>query len=166
MLPYLEQQELYKKYDFSEPWDGPNNIKLAPAITSAYQCPEESHQGGSTVNYLAVVGKGTMWPGEKAITFSDVKDGRSSTIIVVEVANSGIQGSEPRDLNYSQLALQINPPTGAGISSLHGKTWHSNADCVQVLFGDGSVHLLRNDLKSATLKLLLEINDGQPIGDY
>jgi hypothetical protein len=169
LLPYLEQSEaasLYKKYDFSEPWDGPNNIKLAPAITALYQCPEETHLGASGVSYVAVVGRKTMWPGAKELRFPDVKDGLSNTIMVVEVAGSGIQGSEPRDLNYGQLVLQINSPAGGGISSLHGKTWHSDANCVQLLFGDGSVHPLSNDLKPATLKLLLEINDGQPIGDY
>lgn len=166
LLPYLEQQSLYKKYDFSEPWDGPSNILLAPEITAVYQCPEETHQGVSGVSYVAVVGKGTMWPGEKSITFQDVKDGRSNTIMVVEATNSGILGSEPRDLDYSKLALQINPPLGGGISSLHGKSWRTEANGVQVVFGDGAVHFLRTDLKPATLKLLLEINDGQPIGDY
>lgn len=29
LLPYLEQEALYDQYDFSEPWDGPNNRKLA-----------------------------------------------------------------------------------------------------------------------------------------
>ena len=172
ILPYLQQDgrteaaELYKKYDFSEPWNGPKNINLAPAITALYQCPEEAHLGVSGVSYVAVVGGKTMWPGEKEICFRDVKDGLSKTIMVVEVAGSGIQGSEPRDLNYGQLVLQINPPTGGGISSLHGKTWHSGANRVMVLFGDGSVTPLSNDLSPATLKRLLEINDGQPIGDY
>ena len=166
LLPYMEQQELYKQYDLDEPWDAPNNIKLAPAITAVYQCPEETHMSASGASYLAVVGKRTMWPGQKSITLNDVKDGTSNSIMIVEVANSGIQGSEPRDLDYSQLAFQINPPQGGGISSLHGKTWRSDPNCVEALFGDGSVHLLQNDLKPATLKLLLEINDGQPIGDY
>ena len=28
ILPYLDQNELYKQYSFDEPWDGPNNRKL------------------------------------------------------------------------------------------------------------------------------------------
>jgi prepilin-type processing-associated H-X9-DG protein len=166
LLPYLEEQELYKRYDLNEPWDGPNNILLAPAITAVYQCPEESHQGGATVNYLAVLGPGTVWPGEKSLSFRSITDGMSSTIMVVEVASSGIQGSEPRDLDYSKLAMQINPQGGGGISSLHGKTSRHEASGAQVVFADGSVHFLSSDLKPTTLKLLLEANDGQPIGDY
>lgn len=172
ILPYLQQDwsgepaELYKKYDFSEPWDGPNNIKLAPAITALYQCPEEVHSGASGVSYVAIVGRKTMWPGRKGIRRSEVKDGLSNTIMVVETTGSGIQGSEPRDLNYGQFPLQINSPVGGGIASLHGKSWHSDANCVQVLLGDGSLLQPSNDLNPATLKLLLEINDGQPMGEY
>src|SRR5262245_23624397 len=28
LLPYLGYEELYKQYDFNEPWDGPNNSRL------------------------------------------------------------------------------------------------------------------------------------------
>jgi len=101
-----------------------DNIKLAPAITALYQCPEETQANATGVSYVVVVGKGTMWPGRKSISFSDVKDGTSSTIMVVEVAGSNIVGSEPRDLDYEQFPLQLNSPLGGGISSLHGKTWH------------------------------------------
>src|SRR6185436_5620515 len=171
LLPFLnddlsEADKLYKQYDFNEPWNGPNNIKLAPAITALYQCPEETQANATGVSYVVVVGKGTMWPGRKSISFSDVKDGTSSTIMVVEVAGSNIVGSEPRDLDYEQFPLQLNSPLGGGISSLHGKTWHSDADTAHVLFGDGSTPLLRKDLNPTTLKLLLEIDDGMPIGDY
>ena len=31
LLPYLDRSDLYKAYDFTEPWDGPNNRKLLPA---------------------------------------------------------------------------------------------------------------------------------------
>src|SRR5437016_5175694 len=29
ILPFIEQQRLYNEYNFDEPWDGPNNRKLA-----------------------------------------------------------------------------------------------------------------------------------------
>ena len=29
ILPYLDRDDLYKAYNFTEPWDGPNNKKLA-----------------------------------------------------------------------------------------------------------------------------------------
>ncbi|HZW34640.1 MAG TPA: DUF1559 domain-containing protein [Isosphaeraceae bacterium] len=28
ILPFLEQSAVYNQYDFSEPWDGPNNPRM------------------------------------------------------------------------------------------------------------------------------------------
>ena len=39
ILPYLEQNALYKQYDFDEPWDGPNNRKLLDKMPAVYSYP-------------------------------------------------------------------------------------------------------------------------------
>src|SRR4051812_10595310 len=36
ILPYLEQKPLYNRYNFSEPWDGPNNRRLASQMPGVY----------------------------------------------------------------------------------------------------------------------------------
>ncbi len=36
ILPYIEQKELYKAYNFDEPWDGPNNRKLIDKMPAIY----------------------------------------------------------------------------------------------------------------------------------
>lgn len=38
ILPYLEQQTLYDRYDFNEPWDGPHNSQLAALMPPVYAC--------------------------------------------------------------------------------------------------------------------------------
>src|SRR5437879_3096759 len=30
LLPYIEEQELYKQFKLDEPWDSPHNIRLLP----------------------------------------------------------------------------------------------------------------------------------------
>lgn len=37
ILPFLEQQNLYAAYHFDEPWDGPNNRKLAGRIGQVFR---------------------------------------------------------------------------------------------------------------------------------
>ena len=32
VLPYVEEEALYKQYHFDEPWDSENNKKLIPTI--------------------------------------------------------------------------------------------------------------------------------------
>ena len=39
ILPFLEQRELYNAYNFAEPWDGPNNRKLADGSGGSTSAP-------------------------------------------------------------------------------------------------------------------------------
>jgi prepilin-type processing-associated H-X9-DG protein len=133
ILPFMEQEAIYKRYDFSEPWDGPNNIKLAPLLNSLYGCHSDSRPGAnSQTSYVAVTGPATMWPGSQPAHYADARDGSSNVILVVEVHSSGIQTTEPRDLDILQMPVGISPQSGLGISSGHGNG-------ANVLFLDGSV---------------------------
>ena len=159
ILPFLEQKPLYDQYDFSEPWDGPNNRQLHDQIVRAYCCPEcATTQPQSETNYVAVMGPNTMWPGEKATQFADIADGTSNTLMVVEVRDSGIHWMEPRDLHVLQMPLAVNPPRGQGISSRH-------VNVAQAAMADGSVRVLSNDTPPETIEAVLSIAGGEPIVD-
>ncbi len=102
MLPYLDRPDLYQAYRFDEPWDGPNNSKLHNLIVDVFNCPEDHGGKKSTeTSYVAVVGPETLWPGDRAVRLDDVTDGLGNTLLVVEIANSGIHWLEPRDLHVS-----------------------------------------------------------------
>ncbi|HEV3119294.1 MAG TPA: DUF1559 domain-containing protein, partial [Gemmataceae bacterium] len=109
LLPYLGQEDLFHDYDFSEPWDGPNNSKLAARMPKLYAFPGER---GPTTNYLAVVGPGTVWPGRSTVTEKDVTDGLSNTILLVENHGAGIHWMAPRDLSFADMDFTINSPQG------------------------------------------------------
>lgn len=154
LLPYLEQEDLYRAYRFDEPWDGPNNRKLADQVWSTFRCPFDAE--GNHANYLAVVGPNTMWRGNQPVTLDSIRNATSETIFIVEVANSGIHWMEPRDLHVLQMAPGINPPAGQGISSNH-------SDGANVAFADGSARFLRNDTPLETLDAMLTIEGGETI---
>ena len=60
--PYLERNDIYDAYDFNEPWNGPNNSKLAEISVGIFQCPLDANVRGTPyTNYVAVVGTGTVW---------------------------------------------------------------------------------------------------------
>jgi hypothetical protein len=46
LLPYIERGDLYKQYRFDEPWDGPNNRKLASQMPGLYRCAGHDYGEG------------------------------------------------------------------------------------------------------------------------
>lgn len=74
ILPYLDEDELYSQYRFDEPWNGPNNRKLATRIPEIYVCPHDERSSlpdNTMTTYLAVVGTRTAWPGQRGRTTSE-----------------------------------------------------------------------------------------------
>jgi hypothetical protein len=160
ILPFMEQQALYDRYRFDEPWDGPNNRKLHNEIMHVYCCPScPKGQPKTDTSYVAVIGPNTVWPGSKATKFTDLSDGTSNTIMVVETFNSGIHWMEPRDLHMTQMPLVVNPQQGQGISSDH-------PNVALAVFADGHTSALTSKTPPDILRRLLTIADGEPIGDY
>ena len=41
ILPYLEQEALYKEFHLDEPWDSPHNRTLIARMPAVYRCPME-----------------------------------------------------------------------------------------------------------------------------
>lgn len=155
VLPYIEQSELHKQYDFKEPWDGPNNRKLADRMPRIFEFHSAKAPGNTTTNYLAVVGDETVWHGSKKISSTGVSDGLSTTILIVENRGAGVHWMEPRDLSLADLDLRLNSP--AGISSPY--------DDPAVVMLDTSVRRLRVGLEPAVLRALLTTRGGEPVAE-
>jgi len=154
VLPYIEQDELYKQYDFSESWDGPNNSKLAARMPRMYAFHGDYQPGRTTTNYLAVVGPETVWPGVRKLSSKDVTDGLTSTMLIVENRGADIHWMEPRDLSFAEMSFDVNSP--AGVSSKYSDP--------AVAMLDGSLHQLRKNLSPATLRALLTRDGGEEVG--
>lgn len=163
LLPYLDRFDLYKQYRFDEPWDGPNNQKLAGKIGDIFRCPTEkasaAASSATSTNYVAVVGPQTAWPGWKSTKIQDFADGMSNSIFIVEVADSGVHWMEPRDLHVLQMSPTINGKSGQGPSSRH----HAGA---YHLLADGAVRFATEDLPAQTIQTLLTIKGGEPAPDF
>jgi prepilin-type processing-associated H-X9-DG protein len=156
ILPYLERKDIYDAYNFDEPWDGPNNRKLAKIYLDLFRCHPSDDDRSPTTDYVAVVGPGTLWDPNANGNLQVAEDGLAETILLAEVADSGIRWMEPRDLYLGQMSRTINPKAGQGISSKH----HSGAN---VAFADGRISLLLNNLKPEILDSLLSRNGGESI---
>jgi prepilin-type processing-associated H-X9-DG protein len=158
LLPFMEQEGLYGQYNFDEPWDGPNNRRLADAISNVYyHCPADRRGDPSQTSYVMIVGPGTISDGPTARKIMDIVDGTSYTIMVVEVANSGIHWMEPRDLSVEEITFAINDGTRKGIRSVHPGS-------ANILFCDGTVHTLGDSTDPALIKAMTTIASGEDAG--
>jgi len=154
LLPYLHCHNLYMKYRFDEPWNSPHNLQLAEPL-DVFKCPSQSDEPSSMTNYLAVIGERTCWPGERSRSKEEITDGLGNTIQLVEVADSGILWSEPRDLHELQWNPQVNASPGQGPSSHHLGA--------MVLFANGVARFLPDDFSPEELRAYLTVDGGEPL---
>jgi hypothetical protein len=179
ILPYLEEDSLYKAYNFSEPWDSPTNKKLLGQRPAVFACPSDPAacaSGAPETSYVAVVGSNAAWAGEKPRKpgRADFPGGVSHTIMLVEVLNSGIDWTEPRDLSLDTMGTGSGKPPAVVVSSGHDRyegffyTYEDRGSAV-VAMADGSVgYLPPGSLAAEHLRKVLQIGgcQGDDFGSY
>ncbi len=87
LLPYLEQQALYKQFHLDEPWDSEHNRPLISQMPELFLDPSSgrSLEAGRT-HYLGVKGKGFAFDGtDKGRRFTNFRDGTSMSIMILQV---------------------------------------------------------------------------------
>lgn len=147
ILPYLGGRDMYEACRFDEPWNSPANSQLASVDLQFMRCPSDRNSRLGETSYLADVGPGTVWSTDGPIGFDDIDDA-SRTVLLVEVADSGISWMEPRDLSLQDALSGINAEPGPCISSGH-------PGCVNVIFADGHSEVLHESMAIDELRDLL-----------
>ena len=166
LLPHLESESLFNRYNFDEPWDGANNQKLADLVLIEYGCPSEFGDDLEMTAYVVVTGPKTMWPTDEADRMPDVSEEPPNTILVVEIGDSDIHWMEPRDISFEEAMRGINASEKPCISSRHmrkcGFLYHDVAG-VNVAFADGSTHFLPEDTPPEVLRSLLTVGSAKAV---
>ncbi len=164
ILPYLGRKDLFDSYNFKEPWNGSNNIKLARNMPDVFHCPNDKDANGKpTTNYLAVVGPDTVWPMNKSVSVKDIFDGSTQTILLVDMANSGINWMEPRDLSFEKVCKD-DPSTNPDLFAPHGRKGglrYKWAGKSAAAFADGHQTSFSSNFLSENFKALLTRSGGE-----
>jgi hypothetical protein len=152
ILPFVEHEDLYKQFHLDESWDSEHNKKLIAKMPRIYGLPDNSklRKDGKTI-YLAPLGEATMFPGPRPVKITDVTDGTSNTILLVEGGDDqAVIWTKPDDLHYDST----KPFQGLG------KRWNGG---FWVAFADGSVHFIPATVDKDTLKALFTIAGGEAV---
>lgn len=148
MLPYIEQEALYRKFKLDEPWDSDNNKKLIQMMPRTFAPEGENLQPGHTP-YVVPVGKQTMFFGPKGGKLGEVTDGTTNTVALIQLpANRAVIWTKPDDLDAELPFDALTKGFG---------------DRVNLGFGDGTVRRVKFPLKEEVFRNLLNKADGNPI---
>ncbi len=160
LLPHLDQEALYHKFKLDESWDSPNNRPLVSQIPDVYTTPDTKGRGGIGFTfYRGFSHKGAMFERPTFpnvalnLTMAQVQDGTSNTIMVVE-AGEGIEWTRPDEFEWGDGRPK---PKFGGL--------YPERNSFLVLFVNGDVRAVRRDVPDATLRLLLNRQDGFAIPD-
>jgi hypothetical protein len=149
ILPYLEQDVLYKQFHLDEPWDSEHNRRLIAMMPAVYSNPSSRAGQPGVANYLAICGKGLMFDGTAGRKLPEVTDGLSNTIMVVEADDDrAVEWTKPQDWEFDAK----QPLAGLGRA-------HPAGFCAA--FGDGSVHFLSAGIDATLFHALLTIAGGE-----
>lgn len=155
LLPYLGYESLYDQYDFSKPWDSPENQQLVNRMPKVFACPADSESGPGETSYMVISGPSLLFHEDQQRRVADLKDGKAATIMVVEVLGMTTNWLQPRDLIGEELIWSINGEK-QGLGSLHPQSGMS------VLAADGSVWHFGDFVPPSELRAMATIDGGEP----
>ena len=156
LLPFMDQEELYKQFKLDEPWDSEHNRKLIAKMPKVFAAPSPKTVKEGMTFYQAFVGKKgdaarpILEEGDpKGLGYQSITDGTSNTILAVEAADA-VTWTKPEDIPFDNEAKA--PKLGG----------HFDGGC-NAAFCDGSVHFLKDTLPEITLKALITANGGEDV---
>lgn len=149
LLPYLEEEALYRQFKLDEPWDGPNNIRLLSQMPKVYGLAAAPPPPPGSTYYQVITGPATVFEKPDGLRLADIPDGQANTFLIVE-AGGAVPWTKPDDLVYApNWAL---PAFG---------TFQNGG--FNAAFADGSCRLMPRGTPPATLKACITRNGGEAV---
>jgi prepilin-type processing-associated H-X9-DG protein len=148
ILPYIEQEPLYKEFKLDESWDSDHNKKLVAKMPKLYAPIRGKANVGETFYQVFTGEKAIFAPGRKP-RFVAITDGTSNTGMVFE-AGEPVVWTKPADLSYDEK--KPLPKLGGMFDGEFN-----------VAMCDGSVHRIKKDPDEKELRKLIMPADGEPI---
>ncbi|MBI2805624.1 MAG: sigma-70 family RNA polymerase sigma factor [Planctomycetes bacterium] len=149
ILPFIEQDKLYKEFKLDEAWNSAHNKKLIAKMPKIYEPLGAGKKGVGLTHYQVFTGLNTMFNGAKELGPRDVTDGTSNTILAIE-AKQAVVWSQPADLVLPKDETKLPPLGGLFKAGMH------------VLMADGSVRFRSATTPAATIRAAVTPAGNEP----
>jgi hypothetical protein len=146
ILPYIEQEELYKEFKLDEPWDSEHNKKLLAKMPKIYTSPAADLKDNTLTYYKVFVGKDALFAPNRKTNVAQLPAGTSRTFMVIE-GYDPVPWTKPDDVQFD--AKKPLPKLTGPYKNI-----------VLVMFADASVRTLPKDISEKALKSGIDWNAG------
>lgn len=144
ILPQMDSSEFLAEYDLSQPWDSPQNLRVAAAPQHQhrrrfYGC---AHAVDGTTHMVGVVGPGSYW---NSLADYPPPASRLVGVVVLEYWGKPIRWTEPRDLSPAEAIAYVNALRREHAFPTNGLLYYGT---------DGGTHYLPPDVTDYELRRL------------
>jgi hypothetical protein len=161
ILPFLEQDKLYRRFRLDEPWDSPHNLALLPEMPFIFRPYADVEAEPDTTLFQAFVGPGTAFERAGLSLSLGFPDGTSNTILLVE-ASVGVLWTKPEDIVYDPHGPL--PPLGKVYRNDRLLFPVEQPTSFRAAMADGSGRSIPKTISEATLRAAITRNGGDKLG--
>jgi hypothetical protein len=153
VLPYIEQDDLYKKFKLDEAWDSEHNLKVLKEnpMPKVFALPGTANLDDKKTHYQVFVGNGAMFEPTGPTKLTEIADGTSNTFLVATAATA-VEWTKPDDIEFDPKA---------DITKV--LLWKDGVSVVA--FGDGSVRAISEKVSNDTLKKFITRSGGEVVNE-
>lgn len=99
ILPFIEQDQLFKQLKLDEPWDSDHNKQFLALMPKLFEHPTRPAPPGHTY-FRVFVGPQTLFEEGKKTNLLTARDGTSNTLLIVEAATA-VPWTKPEELVFN-----------------------------------------------------------------
>jgi len=172
LLPWLNQQPVFDRYQFGATWDSTQNLPVTTTRMNVFQCPSRKEYVGRSglhdtqnryfSHYARVTGLHTAG---SAISVREITDGTSNTVMVVEACGVDRVWTNPVDVNIDSQPIGINLSSDTQFQSSGWISSHHTGGA-HIAMADGSVRFVNEKIDPKLLKALVTTDGGEHVGNF